>query len=196
MTLEDVRTEIQDIDLQLLRLMKRRLELAKLVGEDKASRNAAVRNIPQENKVIDRYRGFALENGMNPVYAEQVCRVLMQESIEIQAAMPRPSSRIRHIAIIGGYGKMGRWFADLLKDAGHRVDIIDPSSGNGLVIEDRSGRYRATFLPQVWEDLPDPHRFVAHLLVKAGLPASTDWHDGEIRCSRYTVTAYRGRADA
>lgn len=70
MTLEDVRTEIQDIDLQLLRLMKRRLELAKLVGEDKASRNAAVRNIPQENKVIDRYRGFALENGMNPVYAE------------------------------------------------------------------------------------------------------------------------------
>ena len=30
MTLEDVRTEIQDIDLQLLRLMKRRLELAKL----------------------------------------------------------------------------------------------------------------------------------------------------------------------
>ena len=136
MTLEDVRTEIQDIDLQLLRLMKRRLELAKLVGEDKASRNAAVRNIPQENKVIDRYRGFALENGMNPVYAEQVCRVLMQESIEIQAAMPRPSSRIRHIAIVGGYGKMGRWFADLLKDAGHRVDIIDPSSGNGLVIED------------------------------------------------------------
>ena len=136
MTLEDVRTEIQDIDLQLLRLMKRRLELAKLVGEDKASRNAAVRNIPQENKVIDRYRGFALENGMNPVYAEQVCRVLMQESIEIQAAMPRPSSRIRHIAIVGGYGKMGRWFADLLRDAGHRVDIIDPSSGNGLVIED------------------------------------------------------------
>ena len=67
---------------------------------------------------------------------------------------------------------------------------------DGLVIEDRSGRYRATFLPQVWEDLPDPHRFVAHLLVKAGLPASTDWHDGEIRCSRYTVTAYRGRADA
>ena len=77
MTLEDVRTEIQDIDLQLLRLMKRRLELAKLVGEDKASRNAAVRNIPQENKVIDRYRGFALENGMNPVYAEQVCRVCL-----------------------------------------------------------------------------------------------------------------------
>ena len=136
MTLEDVRTEIQGIDRQILDLMKRRLELARLVGEDKVSRNAAVRNIPQENKVIDRYRGYALENGMNPVYAEQVCRILMQESIEIQASLPRTAARMRHIAIVGGYGKMGRWFADLLKGAGHRVDIIDPSSGNGLVLED------------------------------------------------------------
>ena len=67
---------------------------------------------------------------------------------------------------------------------------------DGLIIEDRSGRHRATFLPQVWEDLPEPHRFVAHLLAKAGLPASADWRDGEIRCSRYTVAAYHGRADA
>ena len=120
MTLEDIRNEIQDIDDQILGLMKRRLEL----------------NIPQEDRVVDRYRGFALENGMNPVYAERVSRTLMQESVELQAAMPRTASKARHIAIIGGYGKMGRWFADLLKGAGHRVDIIDPSSGNGLVVED------------------------------------------------------------
>lgn len=136
MTLEDIRNEIQDIDYQILGLMKRRLELARLVGEDKIARNAAVRNIPQEDRVVDRYRGFALENGMNPVYAERVSRTLMQESVELQAAMPRTTSKARHIAIIGGYGKMGRWFADLLKGAGHRVDIIDPSSGNGLVVED------------------------------------------------------------
>lgn len=67
---------------------------------------------------------------------------------------------------------------------------------DGLIIEDRSGHHRATFLPQVWEYLPEPHRFVAHLLAKAGLPASADWRDGEIRCSRYTVAAYHGRADA
>ena len=136
MALEDIRKEIGDIDIEMLGLMKRRLELAKLVGEDKVERNAAVRNIPQERNVIDRYRGFALEHGMNPVYAEKVCKILMQESIEIQAALPRKASLARHIAIVGGYGKMGRWFADLLKQSGHRVDIIDPSSGNGLTIDD------------------------------------------------------------
>ena len=67
---------------------------------------------------------------------------------------------------------------------------------DGLIIEDRPCRHRATFLPQVWEELPEPRRFVAHLLAKAGLSASTDWRDGEIRCSRYAVTAYQGRADA
>ena len=136
MALEDIRSEIGSIDLQILDLMKRRLELAKKVGEDKVARNAAVRNIPQENNVIDRYRGYALENGMNPVYSEKICKLLMQESIEVQASLPRPASDARHIAIIGGYGKMGRWFADLLKSSGHRVDIIDPSSGNGLTVED------------------------------------------------------------
>ncbi len=136
MALEDIRKEIGDIDIEMLGLMKRRLELAKLVGEDKVARNAAVRNIAQERNVIDRYRGFALENGMNPVYAEQICKILMQESIEVQAALPRQTSQSRHIAVIGGYGKMGRWMADLLRQSGHRVDIIDPSAGNGLTIED------------------------------------------------------------
>lgn len=73
--------------------------------------------------------------------------------------------------------------------------VLVPRS-DGLVIESADGLHRATFLPQVWDDLPEPHRFVAHLLAKAGLPASYDWRDGGIRCSRYAVTAYRGRADA
>lgn len=134
--LKGIRDEIRDIDRQLLELMKRRLELGTEVGKEKARSGGAVRNIEQENNVVDRYRGFALENGMNPVYAEAVCRTLMQESIEIQASLPRPAETTRHIAIVGGYGKMGRWMADLLKRSGHRIDVIDPSAGNGLTVED------------------------------------------------------------
>ena len=40
---------------------------------------------------------------------------------------------------------------------------------DGLVIE--RGWNRATFLPQVWEKLPDPHEFLEHLCLKAYLPA-------------------------
>lgn len=136
MELNDIRNGIEEIDLQILELCKRRLDLAKEVGRNKVESNTAVRNLDVERKVIDRYRGFALENGMNPVYAESICKTLMQESIEAQAAIPRKASTLRHIAIIGGNGKMGRWLADLFRQSGHRVDIIDPSSGNGLTIDD------------------------------------------------------------
>ena len=39
---------------------------------------------------------------------------------------------------------------------------------DGVVIE--SGWNRATFLPQVWDKLPDPHQFLQHLCRKAYLP--------------------------
>ena len=64
---------------------------------------------------------------------------------------------------------------------------------DGLIVADRTGRHRATFLPQVWEELPRPHDFVSHLLAKAGLPPATDWDHGELDCSRYTVTAFAER---
>jgi len=54
---------------------------------------------------------------------------------------------------------------------------------DGLLLE--FGSYRATFLPQVWQQLPDKAEFLAHLKQKAGLEADF-WDDG-ICCSRYSV---------
>ena len=62
---------------------------------------------------------------------------------------------------------------------------------DGVVLAFR-GR-RATFLPQVWESLPEPREFVAALKRKAGL-ATGFWHD-EIRVARYAVSKFR-EADA
>jgi len=49
--------------------------------------------------------------------------------------------------------------------------------------------HRGTFLPQVWEQLPDPTQFLAQLKRKAGLPPDF-WHP-QLRLQRYTVTKYR-----
>ncbi len=48
--------------------------------------------------------------------------------------------------------------------------------------------HRGTFLPQVWEQLPDPHDFVEHLLHKAGLPV-VFWSE-DVVAHRFTVTAW------
>ncbi|WP_394895125.1 AmmeMemoRadiSam system protein B [Bifidobacterium longum] len=67
-------------------------------------------------------------------------------------------------------------------------EVLRPGK-DGLILADRRG-CSATFLPQVWDELPDSHDFVAHLLAKAGIRPSYDWNDGEIDCQRYEVTAY------
>ena len=58
---------------------------------------------------------------------------------------------------------------------------------DGLVLGYR--QRRATFLPQVWESLPDPRQFLAQLKLKAGLPADF-WHP-EIRLARYGVRKWK-----
>ena len=47
------------------------------------------------------------------------------------------------------------------------------------------GSLRSTFLPQVWDQLPTPHAFLAHLKEKAGL-APGIWHP-DIQIERYRV---------
>lgn len=54
---------------------------------------------------------------------------------------------------------------------------------DGLILEE--GFKRGTFLPSVWESLPDPVQFLRHLKQKAGL-TSQYWSD-TVKVSRYTA---------
>lgn len=66
---------------------------------------------------------------------------------------------------------------------------FDPSHpealvGKGVTISAR-GR-RATFLPQVWEQLSDPEEFLTELCLKAGL-APDEWRRGTLVVEMYTA---------
>jgi AmmeMemoRadiSam system protein A len=58
---------------------------------------------------------------------------------------------------------------------------------DGVVFE--YGPYRSTFLPQVWEQLPQPAEFMAHLKHKAGL--SPGFWDQDVKLFRYTVSKWK-----
>ena len=62
------------------------------------------------------------------------------------------------------------------------LDRIRPGV-DGLVLTE--GSFRGTFLPAVWESLPDPRAFVRELKRKAGLPPD-HWSD-RLQIDRYTV---------
>lgn len=58
---------------------------------------------------------------------------------------------------------------------------------DGLILEE--GTYRGTFLPSVWESLPEPGEFLRHLKQKAGLH-ETYWSDS-VQVLRYTTQQFK-----
>jgi len=66
---------------------------------------------------------------------------------------------------------------DLLRKLRPQVDGVILSAPGGV---------GATFLPQVWEQLPVPEMFLGHLCRKAGLPDDS-WRTGELTVQTYQV---------
>ncbi|RLA19827.1 MAG: AMMECR1 domain-containing protein [Gammaproteobacteria bacterium] len=58
---------------------------------------------------------------------------------------------------------------------------------DGLIL--REGARSATFLPSVWEDLPDKEQFLSHLKQKAGFAA--DYWSDTLRFSRYQSYSFK-----
>jgi len=69
------------------------------------------------------------------------------------------------------------------------ADLLEQMrAGEDGIILEADGK-RATFLPQVWEDIVDKRAFLEHLLRKAGLPADTRLT--RCRVSRYRVAKWK-----
>ena len=60
---------------------------------------------------------------------------------------------------------------------------------DGVILKHSTGA-RATFLPQVWEQVPAPEAFLGHLCRKAGL-ADDDWQRGDLTIETYQVQYFK-----
>lgn len=74
------------------------------------------------------------------------------------------------------------------RDAAHLLQLLE-SGRDGLIVQGPHGA-QATFLPQVWQQLPGPEQFLAALCQKAGLPAGA-WKGKQLTYLRYRVESYK-----
>ena len=71
-------------------------------------------------------------------------------------------------------------------DEQHALAQLRPGI-DGVVFQ--YSHHQRTFLPQVWEDIPNAVEFLATLKQKAGLPP--DFWDPEVKLERYTVSKWK-----
>jgi len=133
MELDDLRRDVAEVDRTLVGAVVRRLELARRIGRAKRDTARPLRDYAVERAVLARWSGALAEHGIDPHRAEAFAEWLIEESLRVQEELrPSPASSPNgplEVAVVGGAGAMGRWVGDFLEDAGHRVGIVDPSSG-------------------------------------------------------------------
>ena len=72
-------------------------------------------------------------------------------------------------------------------DAGDLLSKLKPGI-DGVIL--KKGYASATFLPQVWEQLPQPQAFLSNLCMKAGLSADR-WRQGDLSVQVYQVQYFQ-----
>jgi AmmeMemoRadiSam system protein A len=71
-------------------------------------------------------------------------------------------------------------------DAQDLLNKLRPGK-DGVII--KKGYHEATFLPQVWDQLPDKEEFLTHLCIKAGL-SHDSWKKEKLQVSTYQVQSF------
>ncbi len=131
MELQALRERLTALDAELLGLIAERQRLSEEVARAKRATGLPTRDFQREREVLLNARAAAAKLGLAPALADQLLRLLIRSSLATQehaqvAAQGQGAGR--RALVIGGAGKMGRWFVEFLDSQGFAVEIADPAA--------------------------------------------------------------------
>ena len=129
-TLDDLRRRLTELDRQFIRLAAERKALSAEVARVKRATGRPTRDYGREREVLMGARTAATELGVSPALAEELLRLLIRASLTTQeqaSVAAQGTGSGRRALVIGGGGKMGRWFVQFLTSQGFAVEAADPA---------------------------------------------------------------------
>ena len=128
-SLSELRNEVRSLDREILRLIGKRLDTSKRIGEAKGRLNLPIRDFKVEVEVLARARKAAEEFCYDPQVAEKVVEILISSAVQTQVEhqAPRTQTGEKQVLLVGGLGRMGRWLDKFIASQGHSVHICDPN---------------------------------------------------------------------
>ncbi len=129
-SLDDLRRRINELDRQILELVGKRQETSREVARAKRATGHATRDYNRERDVLLAAREAGKQYGVSPQVAESILRLLIRSSLTTQeqaSVAAQGAGNGRTALIIGGAGKMGRWFAEFMASQGFAVEVADPA---------------------------------------------------------------------
>ena len=134
MDLINLRERLTALDAELLGLIAERQRLSEAVAKAKRATGLPTRDFQREKEVLLNARAAAEKLGLSPAVADQMLRLLIRSSLATQEqaqVAARGQGAGRRALVIGGAGKMGRWFVEFLASQGFAIEIADPAGVPG-----------------------------------------------------------------
>ena len=134
MSLNALRTSLSAVDRRLVELIAERQQIVTGIGKTKLTSGAGTRDYAREKDVLDMGRDQAADLGVDADLVENILQMLIRSSLESQerdrvAAEGKGDGR--RALIIGGAGKMGRWFVDFFSSQGFATTVADSTVDDG-----------------------------------------------------------------
>ncbi len=134
MDLDELRSKLSAVDRQLVELIAERQQVVSEIGRSKRSTGTGTRDYKREKEVLDMGRAQAGQLGVDPDLVEHLLQLLIRTSLESQErdrVVAEGRGDGRKALVIGGAGKMGRWFADFFASQGFATSVADLSVADG-----------------------------------------------------------------
>jgi chorismate mutase / prephenate dehydrogenase len=133
MDLLQLRQQLDGVDTQLIELAAERQRIVAAIGRYKRAQGRQLRDFAREREVLERAAANAERVGLDPALGRELLQQLIEASLgtqEQERVRAEASGAGRRALVIGGGGRMGRWFARFLDSQGYIVEIADPQTSD------------------------------------------------------------------
>lgn len=130
MTLDQLRDRLSRVDREILESVARRHALVAEISAEKRRRGQPTRDFAREKEVLQAASATADALHLPPAVVQDLMRLLIRSSLTEQERDRVAAHAVgtgKSALVIGGAGRMGRWFVDYLDAQGFRVEVLDPA---------------------------------------------------------------------
>lgn len=130
-TLHALRERLTEIDAEIIERIAERQAIVSRIGRTKMASGKPTRDFRREREVFERDLAVAREQEVDEEVVRRVISELIEYSLthqEQRRAAAQGEGAGREALVIGGAGKMGRWFAEFIENQGYDVTVADPNA--------------------------------------------------------------------
>jgi len=125
MAIENLRQQIDELDIQLVELLAKRQQVTAAVGVYKKEVGKPIYDPVREAELIGKRRALAESLNVSPDLVEDLLRRIMRESYQSQHDSYRCINPEAKIVVVGGQGALGARFVEMFRRSGYDVAILE-----------------------------------------------------------------------